>query len=399
MDAKELKEELEGLKNDLAGKSKEYVSEAFKGLEEKVNKTIEEKMEGGAKAEDLANFEKKYEEGVKALQDHLDKLDVKMQSARAQGEKLGKGAIPFEVKMAEFIKSNGEKITKFRKNLNFDAMDTKVVGNMTTGNLTGDEYRTYSNDVIGVLPRLVHVSDLIGPDINIGNGTYTFPRAAEGEGTIATQTEGSDKAQVDSDFTHVDVATDFLAGYAVYSKKMRNNLTYLESFLPREMRRKYMNAEDTLFEGLIAAAATASSQVITGQNKVEMLIQDTATLEGSDVSPNLYVVTPADWWDIMITEKSTGAGYGLPGVVTFDGGVLRINGIPVYKANWVTTNEYFVGDWSEINRVVTEGLSLEFSEHDEDNFRRNNITARIEAQIGLAIHRPTSVILGDFTAT
>lgn len=397
MDLKEFKEELEGVKKDIAGKTEEQVKKAVAELEAKRLKAIDEKLEAAASAEKLAEFDTKTTAFMEGLQKHLDSLDVKMQQKTPE---VQKGQIPFEVQMAKFIRDNGAEITKFRGKKAYDEeILKKVVGNMTTTNLTGDQYRSYSNDVIGVLPRLIHVSDIIGPDINIGTGTYTFPSAAEGEGAIATQTEGSDKAQVDSDFTHTDVTTNFLAGFAVYSKKMRNNLTYLESFLPREMRRKYMNAEDTLFEGLIATAATASSAIITSNNKIQMLIEELAALEGINVSPNVIALTPADWYDILITEKSSGAGYGLPGIVTLDGGVLRVNGVPVYKANWVTANEYFVGDFSQVNRVVTEGLSLEFSEHDEDNFRKNNITVRIEAQIGLAIHRASSIILGDFTAT
>lgn len=392
-----MKEELDGLKKDLAGKSEEFVAQAMKDMDAKFQKELDAKMEAGAKAEALAALEKKYDEGVKAIQDHLDKLDVKMQSRKS--DSAPKGSNPFEQKMAEFIKANSEEITKFRGKKAYEPEAMKAVGDMTTANLTGDQYRDYSYNVIGVLPRLVHVADVIGADINIGGGTYTFPSAAAGEGAVASQTEGAAKGQVDSDFTHTDVTTDFLAGFARYSKKMRNNLAYLESFLPRELRRKYMIAEDTLFEGLIAAAATASSQIITGKNKVEMIMRDIAVLEGADVAPNVIAMTPADWWNILETEKSTGAGYGLPGVVTFDNGVLRFNGIPVVKANWVTANEYFVGDFSEVNRVVTEGLSLEFSESDGNNFTTNNITARIEAQIGLAIHRASSIILGDFTAT
>jgi hypothetical protein len=100
----------------------------------------------------------------------------------------------------------------------------------------------------------------------------------------------------------------------------------------------------------------------------------------------------------MVTEKSTGAGYGLPGVVTFDGGVLRISGIPIYKATWLAANKYFVGDWSRVKKVVTEGLSLDFSESEGTNFVKNEITARIEAQVALAVEQPSALIFGDFTA-
>ena len=81
------------------------------------------------------------------------------------------------------------------------------------------------------------------------------------------------------------------------------------------------------------------------------------------------------------------------------GNVLRINGIPVYKATWMAADKYYVGDFSTIMKVVTQGLSVEFSSEDVDNFRKNNITSRIEAQVALGIQRPDAVIKGDFTAS
>jgi len=129
-----------------------------------------------------------------------------------------------------------------------------------------------------------------------------------------------------------------------------------------------------------------------------MLIAEIAKLDGLDRDVNAIVMTPADYWDILVTEKSVGAGYGLPGVVSLDGGVLRINGIPLLKASWVTTNKYFVADWSRINKVTTEGLSLDFSEEEGTNFVKNQITARIEAQVALAVEDKLSIVYGDFTA-
>jgi HK97 family phage major capsid protein len=180
---------------------------------------------------------------------------------------------------------------------------------------------------------------------------------------------------------------------------MANNLPFLTSFIPRALRRDYAKAENTIFNAVLAAAATASTQIITGKNKIEMLMNEVARLEGSDFATNGIVVRPADYWDILKIEKSTGAGYGLPGIVTLENGQLRINGIPLYRANWLAANKYYVGDWSRVNKIVTEGLSLEFSEVEGTNFVTNNITARIEAQVGLAVEQPAAIIYGDFTAT
>jgi len=383
MNEKELKDALAELKTDMEGKSK---AEA-KALVDEFKTTFDDALEEIKTSNSDANDEIKG--SLTAIQDHIDKLDVKMQAKETElkeGEDL----------LRKTITDNFDKIKTVSKG---KSVEVKTVGDMTlSASLTGDQYREFTFDVAKVPGQMVNVADLVG-SLNIGVGTYTFPRESGGEGTITTQTEGSDKAQKDYDFTMVDVNTDFIAGYCNYSRKMSNNLPFLESFLPDALRRDYWIAENTVFDAVLAAGTTASSQVITSQNKVEMLVQEIATLEGSNFAPNIIVVTPADFWDIMLTEKSTGAGYGLPGFTSYDNGVLRINGIPVVKANWVDTNKYYVGDFSTVRRIITEGLSVSFSEHDEDNFRKNAVTGRVEAQVGLAIHRIDAIIYGDFTAT
>lgn len=387
METKELNEALEVLKKDLVGLSKKEVSEAieaFKLEQAEGNKTLSTK-------EDLENAQKELNDGIKAVQDHLDKLDVKMQE---------KAATPVEgnsysVEMKSMLKDKIEEVGSVRKG---NSVKLEVKADMTLGNnLTGDQPRDYSFDVAKIPSQLVSFSDLVG-SISISGGTYTYPRETGITGAIATQVEGADKANIEYDLAMIDVNTDFIAGYAVYSKKMRNNLPFLQSYLPGAMRRDYMHAESGIFNTALAAAATASTQIITGKNKAEMILNELATLEGANFAASAIVMTPADWYDILkSTRPTTGADYSLPGLVTLDGGVLRFNGTPVVKANWLAANKYYVGDWSTVSKVVTEGLSVEFSESDEDNFRKNNITARIEAQVGLAIHRPDSIIYGDFT--
>jgi len=387
MEKTELKDALDVLKTELEGKSKAEVKSAIDAFEAKYKEVLEAKNITEA---ELKTATDELEAKLQAVQDHADKLDVKLQAK----QKEIKGADPVK----EIITNSFDKISTVVK-AGKVYIETKTVGNMTlSASLTGDQPRTFSNTVATLPNQILNFSELVGM-INIGNGTYTFPRRTTSEGAAATQTEGSDKGQLDYDLSMIDVNTDFIAGFCVYSRKMANNLPFLESFLPGELRRSYFDAENSVFNTALLTAATASSQVITGQNKIEMLLAEIATLEGSNWGADGIVVTPADYWDILVTEKSTGAGYGLPGIVSLDGGQLRINGIPIYRANFLAASKYYVGNWAQISKVVTEGLSLQFSTEDEDNFRKNNITARIEAQVGLAIHRPDSMIYGDFTST
>lgn len=383
----ELKQELDGIKTALETKTTAEVKAAIDALEAKFSTELKSQFDNELKAV-KSELETKFQAELKVVQDQADKLDMKLQ-----------GQAPADAKedmLVKSIKDNFESISAVRKG---NAFQTKAVGNMTlSGNLTGAQPKDYNFDVVMIPGQAVNVADLVGT-VNISGGTYTFPREGAGEGSIAAQTEGSAKSQRDYDFTMVDVNTDFIAGYTRYSKKMANNLPFLTSFLPNALRRDYAIAENSAFNTVLASAATASTEVITGQNKVEMLIAEIAKQQNSNYQVNGIVIRPSDYWDILITEKSTGAGYGLPGVVTVEGGQLRINGIPVYQATWLAANKYFVGDWSRVNKIVTEGLSLEFSETEGSNFVNNNITARIEAQVALAVEQPAALVYGDFTAT
>jgi HK97 family phage major capsid protein len=378
MEALEIKGALEAIKTQVETKSTAQALEVKELIE-----ALEAKM---TSEKDLAV------DGLKAdlvaLQAHADKLDVKLQ-AKAKSEDKTDG----------LIKSITENFNDIKEVRNGKSIQVKAVGDMTLPvNLTGAQPKDYNFDVVLNPSQMLNVSDLTGA-VSISGGTYTFVREnGAGEGAIGAQVEGATKGQRDYDISMIDVNTDFIAGFTRYSKKMANNLPFLTSFIPNALRRDYAKAENAAFNTVLAAAATASTEIITGKNRVEMLINEIAKQQDLDFPVNGIVVRPLDYWAILKTEKSVGAGYGLPGVVTQDNGVLRINGIPLYRATWLAANKYYVGDWTRVTKVTTEGLSLEFSEVEGTNFVKNNITARIEAQVALAVEQPAALIFGDFTA-
>lgn len=380
MDVNEIKSTLKDLEANLTAKSKEIVGEEIKNIGIRI-----EALENVDTKASLDNLKESVNADIDGLKSLVAKIEGALSAKALKDEKKGDFLTGIMKEKFEEIRKAGKE-----KKVSIELKD------MTLGNtLTGDQPRDYSNTVIAFPGQLVNVADLI-PSVQISGGTYTFPRETGKTGGVAFQVEGASKSANDYTLEMVDVSTDFLAGITVYSKKMANNLPFLESFIPMALRRDYWKAENASFEGDLAAGVTAST-VIVG-NEIERLISEIAALAAADYMTNGIVVNPVDFYNILVTEKSTGAGYGLPGVVTFESGVLRINGIPVYQATWVPADKYYVGDWSSARKVVTQGLGLEFSEYDADNFRKNNITARIEAQIALAIERPEGLVYGDFTA-
>ena len=375
----ELKSALEALKGEIKGANVSETKSVIDAFEIKMADAIALQVKDGNDA-----LKTELEVEIKAIKEQSNILGAKLNESKS---KKVEGKTD-EVK--GLITKNFDAISEVRKGKSVELKD------MTLGtSLTGDQPRDYSNNVVMNPAQKVNVSDLIGM-VSISGGTYTFPREGAKTGDFGYQVEGDSKAELNYTLEMIDVNTDFLAGFTRYSKKMRNNLPFLESFLPNALRRDYAKAENSDFYTKISTAATASA-VVTG-NKVERLIAEIASLEGADYDVNGVVVNISDWWDIQITEKSTGAGYGLPGVVTYENGVLRINGIPVYKATWIASGKYLVGDWSRINKVVTEGLSLEFNEVEGTNFVKNNITARLEAQVNVAVEQPLAIVFGDFAS-
>lgn len=373
----ELKNALEAFKTDVKGKTSEEVKSAIESFEVKYKEEV---------ANEVKAVKDEFEAKLKDIQNHADALDVKLQEKNKKESNENVGF--FE----KTVKDNFNEIKAINGKSEFK-MDVK---DMTLGNaFTGEQPRDYNFDVVRRPAQMANVEDLANT-VTINGGTYTYFKSTLASGSVAVQTEGADKAQLEYDYESVDASTDYIAGFAVYSKKMRNNLPFMESTLSLDLRDDYYRGENSVFQGILASEATATT-VITGDNQAERLIDEIASLASLDFTTNGIVITPADYFSILQIEKSTGAGYGLPIGWTFDGGVLRCLGVPVFMATWLPANKYYVGDWSRVRKVVTEGFSFAVSENDSDNFRKNNITARVEAQVTLTVEQPDALKYGDFT--
>lgn len=386
----ELKEQLVQLEENIKADNKEMIEKSIEAL------AINEKLKDSQ--DEIKTFvESLIKEGDEKLTSKFNEFSAKLKEKKAEGKKTGDDYID---NMKSFIADNFEAIKGVAKGrtASFGSQEMKAVANMlTTGDhVTGDYIRDYNRTPIVLPGHDLNVADLV-PSIQIDGGTYTYIRETAGEGAVAAQTEGSNKALVDFNFSHIDVTTDFIAGRTIYSKKMRNNLQYLQSTLPELLRRQYFIAENTAFNTVLAGAATVSTNLIASVDNIsELVINDIRDLDVARYNPNGVVMNKANWYSMLFTEKSTGAGYGLPMGFTYEGGVFRVLGIPVLKADWVAATKYYVADWSMIEKVVTEGLSLEFS--DQERFSFNEIVARIEAQVALAVKQPAALIIGDTDA-
>jgi HK97 family phage major capsid protein len=382
----------------------EEIKSAFEGIKSEVNGAIESaKADNASALESVKADLEATKASISVVKDEIEKMELKNNRVKMNQTEV-KG---FNVSLAEAIENNSDSLAKLargeQKRSSF-ILDTKAVGNMTEAvNLTGDITRQYANQVYALPSRKVHLRSLL-PIGTINQGLFTFPYESGGEGAPGVQTQGSSKDQVDFDITMKDAPAQYIAGYVRISRQMLDDIPAMTSFLQSRLLEKYLVAEDAqLLQGsgnapsltgllTVAAAATGAATV-----DVEQLVQAIAQLETSNYSATGILVNPSDWAAIMNTKNANSA-YTLPAstVVTTDGSV-SIAGIPLYKSTAMAVDKFLVGDWSMGAQIMqNQGISVQFSEFDADNFTKNMITVRVEARIAFPIYYNSAFIYGDF---
>lgn len=382
----------------------EEVKSAFEGIKTEIKGEFDAaKAENGAAISAVKSELEELKSQIAVVKDAADKLEAK-NNRKTMNENQVKG---FNVTLAESIENNIDSLAKLARGEQKRAgfiMDTKTVGTMLEAtNLTGDIPRQYANQVYGLPSRKVHIRSLL-PVGTINQGLFTFPYESGGEGAPAAQTQGSSKAQVDFDITMANAPAQYIAGYVRISRQMLDDIPAMTSFLQSRLLEKYLVAEDAQLlsgdgsapnlQGItgVAAAATGAATV-----DVEQLVQAIAQLESSNYSATGILVNPTDWAAIMNT-KNTNAAYSLPAstVVTTDGSV-SIAGVPLYKSTAIAVDKFLVGDWAMGAQIMqNQGISVQFSEFDGDNFTKNLITVRVEARIAFPIYYSGAFVYGDF---
>jgi hypothetical protein len=333
------------------------------------------------------------DEASKKNQAALDQL-IAEKSAKKVDNKNKSFGEAYNEAIAEAFEAKQAELKEFQKNKNAKlTIDLKSVGTMTLGNnLSGDGVASY-NQRQGLVPaQKINMRDLI-PTAVSPTGLYVTYRETGTEGSIGIQTEGNPKSQIDYDLTEVKVVSDYIAGFARFSKQMMFQLPFLQNTLQRMLLRDFYKKENATFFNTVSQAATGSTTT-SATVDVEQLVDWIANQLDANFDASFALVSYSQWARLLKTKP---VDYSVPGGVVIDpNGNIRIAGVPVVGASWVTDDKALIIDSNYIERVETEGLRVEFSYEDSDNFQRNLVTARVECFEDINLLRTDAVIYGDF---
>lgn len=332
---------------------------------------------------------------VKALEQRIDALSAELKAKNANKN--------VEVKTfeAEFAKAIEQKTAEL-KDLGFGTskltLELKDVSLQTNNTLTG-QANGAGGAIINqlgsvILPsQKVNFTDLIAT-VNGTQDTIRLWREEAETNTIARISKGAQKPEQELSIVPVDFTASYVAGIYKFEKSMMRNLPWMQQRLPEMLRRNFNKNINASFYSALYAAATAATTTAT--NKIVRLVQAIAQAENSDFDVNGIILNPADFADISVNATTAGE-FTLPGTVVFSNGRLTINGVPVFKATWVTVDQFILGDWSQAYKYTTDSLKVQYFDQDVDNVQKNAITTRIEESNVLVIEQPKAFIKGVLT--
>lgn len=153
----------------------------------------------------------------------------------------------------------------------------------------------------------------------------------------------------------------------------------------------FMDTGNFTAHGYAAAALGATLP------KLVLIRKIIGDLEAAGYTPNAIVLNPADWATIEIDIFTAGSANIVP--FSYDAmGRPILFGRRVVTSVGMTADLVAVGDFSMAGTIHNrEGVIVEMSDSDGDNFIRNLVTIRAERRLALASEVPAAIRAGDLT--
>lgn len=341
-----LDEKLNELHSKLEGKTKEQATILIKEFKEENERYVNDAVENGVKA-----VKTEFESKLKALQDHADSLDIKLQESKSK---------VFDKKdLSNEIKEKRSDIKDILLRKSSKDLQIKAVTNRAS--ITGNQQAVELPDVGQLATRRLSMYDAF-PKISINstnhNGViryYDWDEAtkvraaamiAEGtafpESTAKWQTYTVDLKKVGDT---LPVTEEFVEDEDMFAGELE---MFLNTNVELEIDNQICNGDGTgnNLTGLISSTPTFTpvASGITDASVYDLVIkvkESITTSGGAKYNPDVAFMNISDILRYKL-KKDANNNYVMPPFVDRNGQV--IDGITVIESNIVTANTMFLGD-------------------------------------------------------
>ena len=332
-----------------------------------------------------------------------DRLNSIEQKATAQPEQKGVSSWGEQfIKSANYGAFAGGNLNKLRVE----------VKNTLTGSDTNVAPQRNAGIVGGAF--LPFAMEALLPSTTTSSNAIEFTKEASFTNSAAEAAEGAQKAESALTWSLVNMPVSTVAHWIKISKQLAADAPALAAYVNTRMRYGVNQKVDTQLVVGDGTAPNISGTYDTGNftahgysnaaiaaisttfKKLVLIRKVIADLYAAGYPADAIVLNPADWATIEIELFTTAAGQTLYSVN--DAGQARLFGLPVIQAIGMAADTFQVGRFSEAYMIYNrEGVVVEMSDSDGDNFQKNLVTLRAERRLALATEKPAAVRGGDLT--
>ena len=142
-------------------------------------------------------------------------------------------------------------------------------------------------------------------------------------------------------------------------------------------------------------AASLTTRFGSGYTRIDLIRAILVDAAAKEHPANAILLNPADWATIETLKDSQGRYLvGNPN----DGSAPRLWRTAVVESNAITADNVLVLNLDQAATFYNrDGIVVEMSESDSDNFTKNLVTIRAERRCMLAVEKPAAVRYGDLT--
>lgn len=249
------------------------------------------------------------------------------------------------------------------------------------------------------------------PSMPTSSNAIEFTRENVFTNAAAEAAEGAAKAESSLTWTLVNMPISTVAHWIKISRQLAADAPQLAAYVNTRMRYGVNlkvetqivagdgtapNISGILDTGNFTAHGYANAALGSTLKKLVLIRKVLADSWAAGFPADGIVLNPADWAAIEIDLLTTAAGQTLYSVS--EGGTPRLFGVPVVQSVGMTADNFAAGAFGQAYMVHNrEGVVVDMSESDSDNFTKNLITIRAERRLALATERPAAVRAGDLT--
>ena len=279
--------------------------------------------------------------------------------------------------------------------------------------ITGSDATVAPDRRPGIVPGASNILTIesLYASIPTASNAIEYTKEASFTNSAAETAEGAAKPESAVTFSLVNAPIATVAHWIKISRQLAMDNTALAAYVEARMRYGVQRKVETqlvsgdglapnisgfLDAGNFTAHGYAAAALGATLPKLVLIRKIIADLEVAGYAPGAIVLNPADWATIEI-DLLTAAANAMRVSYT-EAGQPMLWGVPVVKSVGMTADTFAVGDFRQHGNIYNrEGVVVQMSESDSDNFTKNLITLRAERRLALTSEVPAAIRAGDLT--